>query len=141
VRYPVCDPSDRSQRLIGSISALATAELTSGGPCVIYLHCNASSQCEGQFLIANLCLRGIALFCFDFAGCGRSGAAHVSLGYFELIDVQFLIDSLALGQSMAAATALLVQHPLVGGKIVDSAFTSISEMIAAVARRLGVPAF
>jgi hypothetical protein len=42
---------------------------------------------------------------------------------------------------MGAATALLVQHPLVGGKIVDSAFTSTNEMTAAVARRLEVPAF
>jgi pimeloyl-ACP methyl ester carboxylesterase len=122
-----------------------------GGPCVVYMHGNASSQHEGQFLIPNLCPRGIAVYCFDFAGCGAIGGDFISLGHYERIDVEFLIANLIMsfglgpfvlwGRSMGAATALLVKHPRVLGKVVDSAYTSIPDVVGAIARKLRVPAF
>jgi pimeloyl-ACP methyl ester carboxylesterase len=110
-----------------------------GGPCVVYMHGNASSQWEGQFLIPNLCPRGIAVFCFDFAGCGASDGEFISLGHFETMDVEFLLQSLLetfrlgpfvlWGRSMGAATSLLVRHPAVVGIVVDSAYTSIPDAV------------
>jgi hypothetical protein len=50
------------------------------------MHGNASSQHEGQFPIRNLWTGGISLFCFGFAG-----SDHVSLGYYETMDLIFLM--------------------------------------------------
>jgi pimeloyl-ACP methyl ester carboxylesterase len=113
------------------------------------MHGNASSQHEGQFLIPNLCPLGVALYCFDFAGCGASGGDFISLGHFETMDVQYLIENLIVsfglgpfvlwGRSMGAATALLVRHPHVIGRIVDSAFSSIPDVCEAIALKLHMP--
>jgi pimeloyl-ACP methyl ester carboxylesterase len=144
-RHSVTYINARRQRIVGSIYVCSSADIMNGGPCVIYLHGNCSSQHEGQFLIPNVCPRGIALFCFDFPGCGLSGGDYISLGHYEATDVAFLVDSLHAsfglgpfvlwGRSMGAATALLLQHPLVIGKIVDSAFTSLPEIVKAIAKR------
>jgi hypothetical protein len=42
---------------------------------------------------------------------------------------------------MGAATALLVKHPRILGKVVDSPYTSIPDIVTAIARRERVPAF
>jgi hypothetical protein len=39
---------------------------------VVYLHCNNSCQREGLYLEQYFRPLGIALFLFDFAGCGNS---------------------------------------------------------------------
>lgn len=56
----------------------------------------------------------IQLFVFDFAGCGLSEGEYISLGYYEIGDVQVVVDYLknhekvskiALwGRSMGAVT-------------------------------------
>jgi pimeloyl-ACP methyl ester carboxylesterase len=151
VRHPVNISNERNQKIMGSLYVSVTHDLMNGGPCVFYMHGNASSQYEGQFLIPNLCARGIAVYCFDFAGCGASGGEFISLGHFERLDVEFLIRNLIesfglgpfvlWGRSMGAATALLVRHPRVVGKIIDSGYTSIPDVVTSIARKIGLPAF
>jgi alpha/beta superfamily hydrolase len=34
----------------------------------------------------------VSLFCFDFAGCGRSEGDYISLGWYERDDVEVVID-------------------------------------------------
>jgi pimeloyl-ACP methyl ester carboxylesterase len=115
----------------------------------VIVHGNASCQLEGQFLVANLCPHGIFVFCFDFAGCGCSGGEFVSLGWFERLDTEFLLKVLSQqfmmgpfilwGRSMGAATALLVKHPRLVGRVSDSSFTSIRDMCAAIASQMHLP--
>jgi hypothetical protein len=141
--------NDRSQKLIGSLYTDSRYRSVSGLPCVIYLHGNASSQLEGQFLVPNLCPYGFAVFLFDFAGCGHSEGDYISLGLWESSDINFLIRQLSnsfnftrfllWGRSMGAATALLCRNPGVLGIIVDSGYTSIRSIVKSMARRLGIP--
>jgi alpha/beta superfamily hydrolase len=117
----------------------------------MYLHGNASSQLEGQFLVPNFCPHGVFVVCWDFAGCGCSHGDYVSLGWFEKEDTEFLLDVLSRqfklgpfvlwGRSMGAATSLLVTHRLVIARVSDSAFTSIPDMCAAISSRLHLPGF
>ena len=149
IRHPVCFTNQRKQRIVGSIYVDSAFDITSGLPCLIYMHGNASSQLEGQFLIPNVCPRGVALFLFDFAGCGDSGGDYISLGFYESQDVRFLLTMLEVtfamkkfvfwGRSMGAATALLVNDKRVVGRIVDSAYTSIRGVCRAIAVSNGVP--
>jgi pimeloyl-ACP methyl ester carboxylesterase len=149
VRHPVNVLTDRNQRLVGSLYVEATIDLMSGIPCIAYLHGNSSSQLEGQFLIPNICSHGIALYCFDFAGCGASDGDFISLGHYEAMDVCFLLTYLNAmfglgpfvlwGRSMGASTALMVQHELLRGRVIDSAFTSVLGMITAVAQKMNFP--
>lgn len=149
IRYPVTFRNRRGETLVGSIYHAIDHPPFEGGPCVLYLHGNASSQLEGQFLVPNLCPHGIFVFCFDFAGCGCSGGKYVSLGWFEKEDTEFLLDVLQRtfhlgpfvlwGRSMGAATALLVKHPLLVGRVIDSAFTSVRDMCSAVAVSMKLP--
>ncbi|KAH0789068.1 Clan SC, family S9, unassigned serine peptidase [Histomonas meleagridis] len=151
LRHPVSFKNSRDINIIGSIYHAADFDPLHGGPCIVYLHGNASSQLEGQFLVPNFCPHGVFVFCFDFAGCGCSEGEYVSLGYFEQQDTEYLIQILhstfhmgpfiLWGRSMGAATALLVDHPHVIAKISDSSFTSIIDMCTAIASSLGIPNF
>ena len=149
IRYPATFRNQRGETLVGSIYHAIDRPPFDGGPCVVYLHGNASSQLEGQFLVPNLCPLGIFVFCFDFAGCGCSGGKYVSLGWFEREDTEFLLNILhrtfhlgpfvLWGRSMGAATALLVKSPLLVGRVIDSAFTSVRDMCSAVAVSMKLP--
>jgi hypothetical protein len=149
VRHPIAVMNSRSQQICGSIYVSTSHNVMDGGPCIFYMHGNASSQLEGQFLIPNLCPKGIAVYCFDFVGCGASDGDYVSLGHYESIDTDFLIRHLAetfgfgpfflWGRSMGAGAALLVRHPLVAGRILDSAYVSISGICEATAHKIKVP--
>lgn len=149
IRCPCSYENKRHQQIIGSMYYLADRPVSPGDVCVIYLHGNASSQLEGRFLIPNLCPNGIAVFCFDFAGCGLSDGSYISLGYYESFDTKFLMNSLLIqfgfskfilwGRSMGAATALLVRHPNLAACISDSAYISIEEMVNIVAKKSDIP--
>lgn len=150
LRHPMRIENPRGQQLIGSLYHSADVQdLLSGGPCVIYMHGNASSQLEGQFLVPNFCRHHVYVFCFDFAGCGCSDGEYVSLGYYEEQDTKFLIQMLKSafnlgpfvlwGRSMGAATALLIESPDVIGKVSDSSFTSIPAMCGAIALSMSLP--
>lgn len=148
-RCPCTYQNKRNLRLIGSVYYLEEKPIISGDPCVIYLHGNASSQLEGRFLIPNLCPHGIAVFCFDFAGCGESDGEYISLGYYESFDTKFLINLLTVqfgfskfilwGRSMGAATALLVHHPSVVACISDSAYISVESMVETISKKTDIP--
>ncbi|KAH0787409.1 Clan SC, family S9, unassigned serine peptidase [Histomonas meleagridis] len=150
LRHPVSFTNNRGINLVGSVYHAAQFSPLNGGPCVVYLHGNASSQLEGQFLVPNFCPYGVFVFCFDFAGCGCSEGDYVSLGYFEQQDTNYLLNVLhqtfnlgpfvLWGRSMGASTALLVQNPLVVGKISDSSFTSVDDMCTAIASSMKFPA-
>ncbi|OHT10745.1 hypothetical protein TRFO_19878 [Tritrichomonas foetus] len=149
-RHPVAFTNKRRQKLVGSVYLDSSQQIMNGGPCIIYLHGNASSQKEGQFLIPNFCSKGVAVYCFDFAGCGNSGGDYISLGYYETQDLNFLIEMLNFsfnmgpfvlwGRSMGAATAIMCRNPLVVCKIVDSAYTSIPDVCRAIATSVKLPA-
>ena len=149
MRHPVSFKNPRKQNIVGSIYFQSNFSPVNGGPCIIYLHGNASCQTEGQFLVPNFCPHGCFVFCFDFVGCGCSDGDYVSLGYFETQDTNFLINLLhkqfnmgpfiLWGRSMGAATALLVDNPYVVAKISDSSFTSVPDMCAAIAKSMSLP--
>jgi pimeloyl-ACP methyl ester carboxylesterase len=149
LRHALTSVNERGQKLIGSIYVGSAYRLGADLPCVVYMHGNASSQLEGQFLVPNLCPHGIAVCLFDFAGCGHSDGDYVSLGFWESADLNFLIGQLSnsfnlsrfilWGRSMGAATALLCRNPSVHGIIVDSAYTSINGMIRAITGRVKIP--
>ena len=150
IRHPVRFENDRGQQIVGSLYHNQRVHPLEGGPVVMYMHGNASCQLEGQFLVPNFCPHNVFVFCFDFIGCGCSDGKYVSLGYFEKRDAECLIRLLhdvyglgpfvLWGRSLGAATALLVDMPeLVVGKISDSAFTSIPDEIAGIAKFMKLP--
>lgn len=81
---------------------------------MIYLHCNSGSRLEGHVYVDTLINAGIAVCLFDFAGSGLSDGEYISLGFFELNDVDavvkhliatFHVSRIALwGRSMGAVT-------------------------------------
>lgn len=150
-RHAVSFTNRRGQKIVGSIYADAKYNALYELPCVIYMHGNASCQIEGQFLIPNVCPRGLALFLFDFAGCGCSQGEYISLGHFEGRDLQFLLNmleatfamnSFALwGRSMGAATALMINDPRIKCRITDAAYATIKGVCKAIALSMGVPSW
>ena len=146
VRIPMELELPRNKLVLrGSIYHSGLMKLSEPGPCVVYMHGNASSQLEGQFLVPNLCPHHVFVVCFDFIGCGCSDGDYVSLGYYEKGDTEFLLNFLKekynlgpfvlWGRSMGAATALIVENPNVIGIISDSGFTSIRNMVKAIAKQ------
>jgi pimeloyl-ACP methyl ester carboxylesterase len=119
--------------------------------CIIYLHGNASCQVEGVFLVPVFGPAGLAVFCFDFAGCGMSEGDTISLGWFERDDVaaaiailrsQHGIEQFALwGRSMGAATSFfaIAREPTIACAVVDSPFASLSRLVRELAGGFGVP--
>lgn len=150
-RLPMKIYNARNQVIIGSIYIEKSVDIMSGIPCAIYMHGNASSQLEGQFLVPNLCPHGVAVFLFDFAGCGASEGDYITLGKFEKEDIDYLMNFLVnsfnfskfsvWGRSMGAATAIMARNPRLVSKVVDSAYTSIYDVCQAIAVDFGVPQF
>ena len=149
MRHPLLIENSRKQNIVGSLYHSTTRHPMEGGPCVIYMHGNASSQLEGQFLVPNLCRYGVSVFCYDSVGCGCSEGEFISLGFYEREDINFLMRFLhstfslgpfALwGRSMGAATAVMAEYQLLRLVIVDSAYASLRELIAAIGVDNGVP--
>lgn len=149
IRHPFTIENERSQNLQVSIYHSMSMALNQGGPCLIYLHGNASSQLEGQFLVPNFCPYNVFVCTFDFAGCGCSDGDYVSLGYFESQDCLFLLNFLQTnfsffpfaiwGRSMGAATTLLVDHQSIHAKVSDSSFTSVPDMCKSISDSLSLP--
>ena len=90
-------------------------------PLVIYLHGNSSSRVDGYYVSHYLLRRGINVFLFDFAGCGKSEGEFISLGYHESNDIKIIIDYITnniegvgniglWGRSMGAATTMIYAH-------------------------------
>lgn len=149
LRIPLEITNDRNMKIIGSLYHSENIKPTESGFCVFYLHGNASSQKEGQFLIPNLCPYGICVYLFDFVGCGESDGDVVTLGYYEHLDVECLIKELSFrygfakfalwGRSMGAATALMTSSSQVTAKVVDSPYSSIEDLIVGIAGLYHIP--
>ena len=83
-------------------------------PCLIYLHCNSGSRLEGLIYVEELLKRNISVCLFDFSGSGLSEGEYISLGWFEIEDVEIVVKylrntgkvtNIALwGRSMGAVT-------------------------------------
>jgi len=109
-------------------------------PCVIYLHGNASSRLEALHTIEALLPVNITLFCFDFAGCGKSQGDYISLGWHERDDVDSVINYLResgtvstiglWGRSMGAVSALMHadRDPSIAGIVADSSFSDMRKL-------------
>jgi alpha/beta superfamily hydrolase len=88
----------------------------------------------------------MTLFCFDFAGCGKSEGEFISLGWHERDDVNVIVNYLRKerkvntvglwGRSMGAATALLhsSRDHSIAGLVLDSAFSDLKTLVQELAR-------
>lgn len=106
-------------------------------PCIIYMHGNSSCRIEALDLVPYILQANMTLFCFDFAGCGKSEGEFISLGWHERDDVDVIVNYLRQerkvntvglwGRSMGAATALLHSNrdPSIAGLVLDSAFSDL----------------
>ena len=109
-------------------------------PCVIYMHGNSSCRLEALDAVPYLLPQNITVFCFDFAGCGKSDGEYISLGYHEKEDLNCVVEHLRKsgkvsliglwGRSMGAATALLHGHrdPSIAAMVLDSPVSSLKEL-------------
>ena len=116
-------------------------------PVVIYLHGNSSSRVEGIRYVNDLLKRGINLFVFDFAGCGKSEGEYVSLGYNEAKDLRIIVNFLQKlpsvgkigiwGRSMGASTGLIYAHtdPRISCVCLDSPFANFISLAKEVCNR------
>ncbi|OHS95931.1 Clan SC, family S9, unassigned serine peptidase [Tritrichomonas foetus] len=149
IRQPLNLTNTRDQNIVASLYYSTEMNPLGGGPCLIYLHGNASSQIEGQFLVPNVCKYNVFMLCFDFAGCGMSDGEYISLGWFEKQDVEWMMKILKLsfnlspfilwGRSMGASAAMLAQSPDLKGIIVDSSFTSVPDLCKSIATKTKLP--
>jgi len=124
-----------------------------GWPCVVYLHGNSSSRLEAHDVVKVCVPRKLAVFCFDFSGCGISGGDYVTLGYKESKDLGVVLDylrgtgtvtSIGLwGRSMGAATAILgTGNYNVQACVLDSPFTRLRLVVEELlSSRLSIPHF
>eukprot|EP00928_Gymnodinium_smaydae_P044097 TRINITY_DN2943_c0_g2_i1.p1 TRINITY_DN2943_c0_g2~~TRINITY_DN2943_c0_g2_i1.p1 ORF type:complete len:528 (-),score=109.50 TRINITY_DN2943_c0_g2_i1:171-1754(-) len=110
-------------------------------PVIVYLHGNASCRLEAFDVLHSLLSRGLAVFCYDAAGCGHSEGEYISLGWHERDDLAFIIEHLRKmprcgavglwGRSMGAVTALMQarRDPTLGVICLDSPFASFPELM------------
>ena len=110
-------------------------------PCVIYLHGNSSSRCEVVPNLKYLLPLNITVFAFDFAGCGHSEGEYISLGWYEVFDIQCVIHFLRnskkvstiglWGRSMGAITSIMYasREQNIAGIFLDSPFCSLNLLI------------
>ncbi|OHT16303.1 Clan SC, family S9, unassigned serine peptidase [Tritrichomonas foetus] len=147
-RIPMSFPNRRGERLVGSLYLSGSFYTEKTHNCIIYLHGNIGSQKEGRQIVPYFAPNGISVFCFDFSGSGNSGGKYVTLGKKEKTDVpdvctflheNYEIDNFILwGRSMGAATAILSCQStrMIRGLIVDSAYSSLEDMLDDVSKKL-----
>ena len=111
-------------------------------PILVYSHGNSGNRLACYDEIPFCLNNGMELFCYDFTGCGRSEGEKISLGYFEKLDLEMVVDHLSgegykkialWGRSMGAATTILYASSQKVNEnikciIVDSPFTSIYDI-------------
>lgn len=79
---------------ISTFDSESKPDYNSHRPCLIYLHCNATSRLEALQLLPYLSEANINLFCFDFSGCGLSEGDYISLGVYEAEDLKSVVEFL-----------------------------------------------
>jgi len=118
------------------------------------MHGNSSSRVEAVDIAPFVLGANMTLFCFDFAGCGKSEGEFISLGWHERDDVNVIVNYLRehrkvntiglWGRSMGAATALLHSNRdhSIAGMVLDSAFADLRQLVGELARtHTKVPGF
>ena len=123
-------------------------------PCVIYLHGNSSSRCEVVPNLKYLLPLNITVFAFDFAGCGHSEGDYISLGWYEVFDIQCVINFLRKsnkvstiglwGRSMGAVTSIMYasKEQSIAGIFLDSPFYSLNLLIDELSKeKVSLPNF
>ena len=123
-------------------------------PCVIYLHGNSSSRCEVIPNLKYLLPLNITVLSFDFTACGRSEGEYISLGWYEILDVECVINFLRnskkvstiglWGRSMGAATSIIYasKDPTIAGIFLDSPFYSLNLLIDELSKdKVSLPDF
>eukprot|EP00929_Paragymnodinium_shiwhaense_P117323 TRINITY_DN8778_c0_g4_i1.p1 TRINITY_DN8778_c0_g4~~TRINITY_DN8778_c0_g4_i1.p1 ORF type:complete len:502 (+),score=146.55 TRINITY_DN8778_c0_g4_i1:129-1634(+) len=114
-----------------------TKDSAKARPCVVYLHGNCSSRLEAFDALPVLLPRGLSVFCLDLSGSGRSDGEYVSLGHFEEIDLQAVLEHLRSkssvssiglwGRSMGATTSIFraAEDKNLAGCVLDSGFSDL----------------
>eukprot|EP00164_Ancoracysta_twista_P001874 GFYU01002462.1.p1 GENE.GFYU01002462.1~~GFYU01002462.1.p1 ORF type:complete len:567 (-),score=72.17 GFYU01002462.1:16-1656(-) len=133
--------NDRNQQLACSWwTPVDFDDKSSPLPCVIYCHGNCGSRCDAIESVALLLPEGYTVFALDFSGSGQSGGEFISLGCFEQRDLAAVVAHLRTkpqvstiglwGRSMGAATSIMYAStdPSIGGMVLDSPFTKLSEL-------------
>lgn len=122
-------------------------------PTIVYLHGNCGCLQECSFLFQHTIPYGMSVFSFDCSGSGRSEGRYIGLGATERYDLQAVVKYLSRmgitkiilwGYSMGAATCLMYtalprRESCVKGIIVDSSFTSLRAVIAAIFKEIVPP--
>lgn len=113
-------------------------------PLVLYCHGNSGNRTESYDSICGMLRMNILVLAFDFAGCGLSEGAYISLGYFEKDDIDDVftfinknydfVDQTRIGiwgRSMGAVSTLLYAstHPNIRLLILDSPFEDLSILL------------
>lgn len=122
-------------------------------PAVVYLHGNGSCRVEATVLLSVTIPFGLSLFAFDFSGSGQSDGEYISLGVWERLDVDAVVDHLVRsgvnriilwGHSMGAATALMYaglcdRSSAVKALILDSPFASFEKLAQSLVSEMPLP--
>ncbi|EGR31913.1 hypothetical protein IMG5_099930 [Ichthyophthirius multifiliis] len=126
--------------------------------CIIYTHCNTGSRIESLDLLPYLIEQGLALFSFDFTGCGQSEGEYVTLGINESEDLECIIyylkknekiqNIILWGRSMGAVTNFIYLSKNNSFKkfikclIFDSGFANLNQLVLDLAKqKTKIPSF
>ena len=123
--------------------------------CIIYLHCNSGSRLEALNKLELAITNNYSLACLDFTGSGLSNGEYISLGLYEQLDVDALVNYLIKkkniqqivlwGRSMGAVTALLyVQKHFekISAIVWDSGFSNLNLLAEEISvLKTGLPKF
>lgn len=120
---------------------------------MVYCHSQTGSRVEGLFLL-NLCAeRRYNLLLFDFPGCGKSEGEYISLGWFEPLHLENIIQDLRRrhavnsiglwGRSMGAVTCIRLAErnsQEIRAMVLDSPFSDLEELVKRIGKvNLRVP--
>jgi len=117
-------------------------------PCVIYCHGNCGSRLDATEALRLLIPMNVCVLSFDFSGSGLSQGEFVSLGYYEKLDLEAVVDWLRKsikvtriglwGRSMGAVTSILfgVSDPSIACMVLDSPFSSLNTLSSELVEKL-----
>lgn len=143
--------NQRGNKLYGSLWTDRAARMPDN--CLLYLHSLGTNQFEALNLVPFMTSQDLALFSFDFPGCGISEGDHIPLdgsgihdvlAACDFLDSQFHFKKYAVwGRSMGAAIAL---HSVSASNrftccVSDSAFQNTESVVFDQADQNGIPRF
>lgn len=111
------------------------------------MHGNSSCRLEAATIVPLILSANMTLFCFDFAGCGKSDGEYISLGFWERDDLNHIVNYLRAnrkvstvglwGRSMGSVTALMHgdRDPSIAGMVLDSPFCSLQLLCSELAKQ------